>query len=111
MEFFGAQNLPEGMRPGDTGLGLTVEQAGDAPESMETWFMENDPGYLAAMHLGATIENPFSREQSLSWYFLPDHELDNITGSLQRSNPRKSPDLPPSLNSSAGRYACRIRGL
>jgi hypothetical protein len=121
MEFFGAQNLPEGMRLGDTGLGLTVEQPGgvsalaarlrtafgerieitttprttptgtipwftsthikgDAPESMETWFMENDPGYLAAMHPGATIENPFSREQSLSWYFLPDHELDNITG-------------------------------
>jgi hypothetical protein len=121
MEFFGAQNFPDGMRLGDAGLGLTVERAGgvsaiaarlrtvfgqrievtstprttptgtipwftstdiksDEPESMQTWFMESDPGYLAAVHPGAKIDNPFSREQSLSWYFLPDHQLDNITG-------------------------------
>lgn len=120
MEFFGAENLPEGMRVRDTGLGLTVEQAGgvsaiadrlrtvykkvelattprttptgtipwftstyvksDQPESMETWIMENDPKYLATVHPGENIKDPFSREQSLSWYFLPDHELDNVTG-------------------------------
>jgi hypothetical protein len=138
MEFFGVQNLPEGMRLGDTGLGLTVEQAGgvsavaarlrtafgerieitatprttltgtipwftstqiksDAPESMETWFMENDPGYLAAMHPGATIENPFSREQSLSWSFLPDHELDNITGITAALKPAEIAQLATEL--------------
>ncbi len=121
MEFFGADNLPEGMRLGDTGLGLTVERAGgvaaiaarlrtvydkkveitttprttpagtipwftstqiesEGHESMETWVMESDPNYLATVHPGAKIDNPFSREQSLSWYFLPDHQLDNITG-------------------------------
>jgi hypothetical protein len=42
--------------------------------------MENDPNYLAAVHRGARIDKPFGREQSLSWYFLPDHQLDNVTG-------------------------------
>lgn len=121
MEFFGAQNLPEGMRVGDTGLGLTVEQSGgvsaiatrlrsgydkkveiwttprttptgtipwfkstyiksDIPQSMETWFMETDPNYLATVHPGDIIKDPLSREQSLSWSFLPDHQLDNVIG-------------------------------
>jgi hypothetical protein len=138
MEFFGAQSLPEGMRLGDTGLGLTVEQAGgvsavatrlrtafgeriettatprttptgtipwftstqiksDAPESMETWFMENDPAYLATVHPDAKIENPFSREQSLSWYFLPDHPLDNITGITAALNPAEIAQLATEL--------------
>ena len=69
----------------------------DAPESMETWFMENDPGYLAAMHPGATIENPFSREQSLSWSFLPDHELDNITGITAALKPAEIAQLATEL--------------
>src|ERR1700722_1617165 len=69
----------------------------DAPESMETWFMENDPGYLAAMHPGATIENPFSREQSLSWSFLPDHELDNITGITAPLKPAEIAQLATEL--------------
>lgn len=138
MEFFGAQNLPEGMRIGDTGLGLTVEQAGgvsaiaarlrtvfgnkieirttprttptgtipwftstqiksDAPESMETWFMENDPEYLATVHPGAKIENPFSREQSLSWYFLPDHQLDNVTAITAALKPAEVAQLATEL--------------
>jgi Family of unknown function (DUF5829) len=138
LEFFGAQNLPEGMRLGDTGLGLTVERAGgvseiaarlgtvfgkrveitttprttptgtipwftstqiksDAPESMETWFMETDPAYLATVHPGAKIENPFSREQSLSWYFLPDHELDNITGITAALKPAEIAQLATEL--------------
>ncbi|HEY5255233.1 MAG TPA: DUF5829 family protein [Acidobacteriaceae bacterium] len=138
MEFFGAQNLPEGMRLGDTGLGLTVERLGgvtaiaarlrtvydqkveitttprttptgtipwftstqiksDAPESMETWFMENDPAYLATLHPGAKIENPFSREQSLSWYFLPDHQLDNVTGITAALKPAEIAQLSTEL--------------
>jgi len=138
MEFFGAQELPEGMRLGDAGLGLTVERAGgvsaiaarlrtvfgkrievtstprttptgsipwftstgiksDEPQSMETWFMENDPGYLAAVHPGANIENPFSREQSLSWYFLADHQLDNITGITAALNPAETAQLATEL--------------
>ena len=138
MEFFGAGNLPEGMHVGDTGLGLTVEQAGgvaaiaarlrtafgerieitttprttptgtipwfkatqirsDAPESMETWFMENDPAYLATMHPGAKIDNPFGREQSLSWYFLPDHQLDNVTGIVAALKPAEIAQLATEL--------------
>ncbi len=138
MEFFGAANLPEGMHVEDTGLGLTVEQAGgvtaiasrwrttfgerveiattprttplgtipwfkstliksDAPESMETWIMENDPHYLAAVHPGAKIDNPFGREQSLSWYFLPDHPLDNVTGITTALKPGESAQLATEL--------------
>lgn len=138
MEFFGATNLPEGMRVGDTGLGLTVEQAGGVPalvsrwrsafdqrvemtstprttptgtipwfistqiksdghESMETWVMENDPNYLATMHPGAKIENPFGRERSLSWYFLPDHQLDNVTGITAALKPGESAQLATEL--------------
>jgi hypothetical protein len=138
MEFFGAQNLPEGVHIGDTGLGLTVERAGgvsaiaarlrtvydkrvgitttprttptgtipwftstqiksDAAESMETWFMETDPAYLTTVHPGAKIENPFSRELSLSWYFLPDHELDNITGITAALKPAEIDQLATEL--------------
>ena len=59
--------------------------------------MENDPGYLAAMHPGATIENPFSREQSLSWSFLPDPELDNITGITAALKPAEIAQLATEL--------------
>jgi Family of unknown function (DUF5829) len=138
MEFFGAANLPEGMRMGDTGLGLSVERAGgvseiaarlrtvfgnrieiattprttptgtipwftstgiksDESQSMETWFMENDPGYLAAMHPGANIKDPFSREQSLSWYFLSDRRLDDITGITAALNPAETAQLATEL--------------
>ena len=138
MEFFGAQNLPEGMRLGDTGLGLTVERAGgvsaiaerlrtvfgervgvtrtprttatgtipwftsvelksDQPVSLETWVMENDPNYLATVHPGAKIEDPFSREQSLSWYFLPDHQLDNVTGITAALKPAELAQLSTEL--------------
>jgi hypothetical protein len=138
MEFFGAQNLPEGMRLGDTGLGLTVERAGgvsaiaarlrtrfgkriaitttprttptgtipwftstliksDASESMETWFMENDPAYLATVHPGEKIENPLGREQSLSWYYLPDHQLDNVTGITTALKPEEVAQLSTEL--------------
>lgn len=138
MEFFGAQNLPEGMHIGDTGLGLTVEQAGgvlalatrlrsvfgkrveitttprttpsgtipwfkstliksDVPESMETWIMETDPAYLATVHPGAKIENPFGREQSLSWHFLPDHQLDNVTGITAALKPTEIAQLATEL--------------
>lgn len=138
MEFFGALNLPEGTRLGDTGLGLSVERAGgvsaiaarlrtvfgkrieitttprttptgtipwftsvelknDEPVSLETWVMENDPNYLATVHPGAKIENPFGREQSLSWYFLPDHQLDNVTGITAALNPAETAQLATEL--------------
>jgi Family of unknown function (DUF5829) len=138
MEFFGAQNLPEGMRLGDAGLGLTVERSGgvaaiasrlrtvydkrveitttprttstgtipwfistqlksDAPESLETWFMENDPHYLATVHPGDTIKDPLSREQSLSWYFLPERQLDDITGITVALKPAEISQLSTEL--------------
>jgi hypothetical protein len=138
MEFFGAQNFPEGMRLGDTGLGLTVERLGgvaaiadrlrtvydkkveitttprttptgtipwfkstqvksDVPESMETWFMENDPNYLATVHPGDIIKDPFGREQSLSWYFLPERQLDDITGIAAALKPAEVAKLATEL--------------
>jgi hypothetical protein len=52
----------------------------DGPEAIFTWVMEIDPSYLAAMHPGSLIRHPLSREQSLSWNFLPDHLLDAVVG-------------------------------
>jgi hypothetical protein len=139
MEFFGAETLPDGMRPGDTGLGLTVEVSGgvaaiaarlrtafgekvegpDAtprttatgtipwltrtnikskePEAMTTWFMEIDPGYLAAVHPGSPVEHPLSRQQYLSWDFLPDHPLDNVVGLTAALNPSEMARLATEL--------------
>lgn len=138
MEFFGAENFPEGTHLGDTGLGLAVEQSGgvsaiaarlrtvygsrvettttprttptgtipwftsteiksDRPQSMEIFIMENDAKYLATVHPGAKIENPLSREQSLSWYFLPDHELDNIIGITAALKPEEIAQLSAEL--------------
>jgi Family of unknown function (DUF5829) len=138
MEFFGAQNLPDGMHEGDTGLGLTVEREGgveaiaahlrtvfgerveitatprststgtipwftstqvksDAPESMETWVMENDRNYLAAVHPGDNIKDPFSREQSLSWVFLADRQLDDVIGITAALKPAEIAQLATEL--------------
>jgi hypothetical protein len=58
----------------------------DGPRILSTWFMEIDPGYLAAIHPGAAIEHPLSRQQYLSWKFLPDHPLDDVVGLTLRLN-------------------------
>jgi hypothetical protein len=138
MEFFGAQALPGDMRPGDTGLGLTVEEAGgvtaiaarlrtiygdrvemsttpstsasgdipwftstdiksDAPEALSTWFMEIDPGFLAAKHPGESIEHPLSREQYMKWRFLPDHPLDDVVGLTAALDPAGTTQLATEL--------------
>ncbi len=119
MEFFAAGSLQDGMRVGDCGLALTVEESGgvakiadrlrtrfgekvevdttpaktdigmvpwfkstdlkvDGPQVLSTWFMEIDPAFLAAIHPGAVIVHPLSREQYMSWKFLPDHPLDDV---------------------------------
>jgi hypothetical protein len=138
MEFFGAQALPGDMRLGDTGLGLTVEEAGGVtaiaarlrtiygetvemnttpstsatgdipwftstdiksagPEAMSTWFMEIDPGYLAAKHPGEPIEHPLSREQYMKWRFLPDHPLDDVVGLTAALDPADTTQLATEL--------------
>ncbi len=138
MEFFGAQALPTDMRPGDTGLGLTVEEAGGVtaiaarlrtiygdrvevdttpstsptgdipwftstdiksagPEAMSTWFMEIDPGFLAAKHPGDPIEHPLSREQYMKWRFLPDHPLDDVVGLTAALDPADTTQLATEL--------------
>jgi hypothetical protein len=50
------------------------------PEAIETWIMEVNPSYLAAMHPGSIVSHPLSREQYLSWNFLPDRLLDAVVG-------------------------------
>jgi hypothetical protein len=52
----------------------------NGPDVMSTWVMEVDPAYLAAMHPGSLVRHPLSREQFLSWNFLPDHLLDAVVG-------------------------------
>jgi hypothetical protein len=139
MEFFGSVPPPDQkVVPGDTGLGLTVEESGGVAavaarlstvfgkrvkveatprttpsgvipwftstqitsqghEVMETWFMEIAPGYLAAMHPGAQIENPLSRQQYLAWRFLPDRPLDNVVGLAVALNPSDMAQLATEL--------------
>ncbi|HEY2782817.1 MAG TPA: DUF5829 family protein, partial [Steroidobacteraceae bacterium] len=50
------------------------------PGAMVTWVMEVDSSYLAAMHPGSFVKHPLSREQYLSWNFLPDRLLDAVVG-------------------------------
>lgn len=138
MEFFGAAAIPEGMRLGETGLALTVEESGgvaavaerlrtafgdkvetgntvatlaggnvpwfnsvslknDGPAPISIWFMEIDPGFLAAKHPGAHIGHPLSRQEYLSWKFLPDHPLDNIVGLTAALNPSNTSQLGTEL--------------
>jgi hypothetical protein len=138
MEFFGAQALPADMHLGDTGLGLTVEEAGGVtaiaarprtiygervemnttpstsatgeipwftstdikstgPEAMSTWFMEIDPGFLAAKHPGEPIEHPLGREQYMKWRFLPDHPLDDVVGLTAALDPADTAQLATEL--------------
>lgn len=76
---------------------ISTQIKNDGHESMETWVMENDPNYLATVHPGAKIDNPLGREQSLSWYFLPDHQLDNVTRITAALNPAEIAQLSTEL--------------
>lgn len=58
----------------------------DGPQALSTWFMEIDPGFLAAIHPGAAIEHPLSRQQYMSWKFLADHPLDDVVALSLRLN-------------------------
>jgi hypothetical protein len=58
----------------------------DGPQVLSTWFMEIDRAFLAAIHPGAAIEHPLSREQYMSWKFLPDHPLDDVVALTLRLN-------------------------
>jgi len=65
---------------GDIPWFIATDINADAPEVMSSWVMEVDPAYLAAMHPGSLVRHPLSREQYLSWNFLPDHLLDGVVG-------------------------------
>jgi Family of unknown function (DUF5829) len=51
---------------------------GEGPELFGFWVAENESGYLAAVHPGAIIKNPLSREANLWWSFRADRPLDNV---------------------------------
>lgn len=77
--------------PANTDIGMvpwfqSADLKTDGPQVLSTWFMEIDPGFLAAIHPGATIEHPLSRQQYLSWTFLPDHPLDDVVALTLRLN-------------------------
>jgi hypothetical protein len=72
-------------------------QSDEGPESMETWVMEMDPNYLATMHPGERIKDPFSREQSLAWVFLPERQLDDITSITAALKPAEIAQLATEL--------------
>ena len=47
-------------------------------EVLAPWVMEIDPNFLTAMHPGAQIAKPLSREQYLAFDFKPALPLDNV---------------------------------
>jgi hypothetical protein len=75
----------------------SVKIESDGRETMETWIMEIDPGYLAAMHPDANIENPLSREKYLSWQFRPDLLLDDVVALKAAIEPPAIPRLAQEL--------------
>jgi hypothetical protein len=69
----------------------------DGPEAMSTGFLETDAGYLAAIHPGAKVEHPLSREQYESWRFLADRPFDDVVGLTAALNPADAAQLATEL--------------
>ena len=69
----------------------------DGPEAMSTAFLETAASYLAAMHPGAKIEHPLSREQYESWRFLADRPFDDVVGVTTALNPTDTARLATEL--------------
>jgi Family of unknown function (DUF5829) len=50
------------------------------PELFGFWVAESESDYLAAVHPGAIIKKPRSREENLWWSFRADRPLDDVVG-------------------------------
>jgi len=74
-----------------------AEIKSSGPEALDTWIMEIDPGYLAAIHPGAQVDHPLSRQQYESWDFLPDRPLDNVVGLTVALDPSDMAQLATEL--------------
>lgn len=70
------RSFPQGEVPWFTATDIKSSGA----VKLSTWFMEIDPGYLAAKHPGSRIAHPLSRRQYLSWDFLPERPFENVVG-------------------------------
>jgi hypothetical protein len=64
------------------------------PRTTAMWVMELDPGYLAARHPEAPVENPLSRQP---WDFRPDQTLDDIVGLTVALDKAKATELATQL--------------
>jgi hypothetical protein len=49
------------------------------------------------VHPGSPVEHPLSRQQYLSWDFLPDHPLDNVVGLTAALSPSEMAQLATEL--------------
>jgi hypothetical protein len=87
------RSLPNGVVPWFTEAEITSR----GEEAMHTWFMEIDPGYLAAKHPGSRVEHPLSRQQYLSWDYRPNRPLDNVVGLTAALNPPEMSQLAKEL--------------
>ena len=68
-----------------------------APSALETWVMEFDPNYLAKMHAGSTIAHPLTRQQYLSWDYLPTRPLEEVVGATVALNASENEQLATEL--------------
>ncbi len=87
------RSTPSGENPWITGVDLSSP----GTEAMSTAFMEIDAGYLAAMHPGAKIKKPLSREDYQALRFLPDRSLDDVVGVIAALNPTDTTQLATEL--------------
>jgi hypothetical protein len=67
------------------------------PQTTAMWVMELDPGYLAARHPEAPVQDPLSRQQERSWDFRPDQTLDNVVGLTLALDKEKTSELATQL--------------
>ncbi len=67
------------------------------PQTVATWVMEVDPGYLAAKHPESRIGDPLSRQQYNSWDYRPDQTFDNVVGLTLALNQERANELATEL--------------
>ncbi len=71
---------------------------GRSDDVLSAWIFEVAPGYLAARHPGGSLGRPLSREQYLSWEFLPDRLLDDVVGVALDLSLQESTELADQLS-------------
>ncbi len=91
---------------------IAVELDGTkTPPAMETWVMETDPGYLAAKHPGARIDDPLSRERYQSWKYQPQKAFEDVVGVRAALAPLERSELETQLRAAGWAIEPRAGGF